>query len=233
MAKLSPARLGLLEHVPSALSYQGYQLYTKKPARWVALQLGSSHLKGAPHGDYKAEAHRILHLLLARFWQGEENDLGYDVLTALHHDVWQQVGDAGGMDGGQDSEDSTQLRAIRERHNLHVRIWRNKFNNRVAKPLLATLERCGVPTQATSIARTAQPGAVGWQPHFILDAITPGRAATYWSFVLDHWTADVQVIAAGSGLAYPTHLNTVISGEVSEAVEFSTATLVALLQRYQ
>lgn len=232
--RLSPARLAQLEHVPAAIAPAGYAFYLRKPEHWVASQLGSSHLRGIPHGDHVAEAHRLMHLLLARFWHGEENELSYDVLGAMHHDVWAQVGEVGDLDDFQDSEDSIQLRAKRERHNLHVRIWRNKFNNRVAKPLLVTLARLGLAAAAPSIARapTTTP-AVGWVPYLIVDAVTPGRSSTYWSFVLDHWVDDVQVVMVGSGLAYPTHVSVIARGVPGEQLEFSAATLLSLLQAVQ
>jgi hypothetical protein len=203
-----------LEPVPAALRAKGFQLFLDRPFRWLALQMGKSHVRGLPQALRAAEPHRVMHILLTRFWGDEDTELTYDVLSTLHPDVWAQVGDEDG--GGMESPDESEvLRERRERRSLYVRIWRSKFNSRVAKPLLTWLSEAGIDLADRSIAREKKTTTMGgWQVALVLDAMGVKRKPTYWSLVLSHPMKEgMSIVCTGQGCALPTHI-TVLDEDV-------------------
>jgi hypothetical protein len=232
LGTLSPQRLALLEPLPDLLTPESWSLYRRSPERWLRLELGKGHI--CPAGTTK-EAHRLMHLACARFWNGEDTPLMYELFEppVPGEVAWAHTDDTSlDLDVFVRSEDSTELRAARERHNLHVRIWRNKFNTRIARPLFEWLHQLGCPDAATPLTiRREQKtgGGGGWVADLVLEALTPGRTPTHWVLMLSNEESDVVISMLGTGLTQPQVICRTVGDHLGCTVPYSRATLLDYL----
>lgn len=231
LRKLSPQRKRLLEPIPDLLTQESWSFFQRDPERWLAFAVGKSHV---PPIARHLEARRVMHLACARFWNEADSPLGYELFAPedIESRVWEHGPDFSlDTDAQQASCDSVEMRASRERHNLHVRIWRNKFNGRIARPLLQWLHQLGLPTsdgKPPTIARTARTTAGGgWVVDLILDAWDPGNGPTRWVLVLSNEEEDKSISMLGVGITPPTHISWECRGHLGPVLEYSRALLLS------
>jgi hypothetical protein len=207
----NPGIVRRTEPLPATLSPRSFSLYKTKPLRWLMLNVGKSHLKDLPKHLRDLEPHRFMHLMVARFWGDEDNDFTYSAYT-MPFDAWAQdseVAEAEEVTDG--APNHIMLSQQRNRHTLHVRMFRNRFNGRVAHPILSWLERCGVPLVSSSIARTKSSegeGKVGVT--FVLDKLGTPMSNTRWHLVLD-FPSGAMLLCRGVGITHPATMSLMLS----------------------
>ena len=205
-----------------------WRLYQNDPDKWLAYQMGRSYQASLPPIARATEAHRLMHLLICRFHGAEENEISYDALTTL--DPWTYDNDDGlsGMDQQQDEHDSEFLRTQRERHNLNVRIWRTKFNTKVARPLIAWLKSANAQIASDGIERTNNTTAGGWEVTLILHALVKPVRFTEWALIFTKGWRDIH--CWGMGMELPGHITVMDNLVHTTELPFSHATLLDLMR---
>lgn len=201
------------EALPAILSPRSFLMFKAKPQKWLALNVGASHVKELPDAMKKLEPHRLMHLMVARYWGDEDNDFTYTSYT-MPFDPWAQDPEVAEAEDVTDGAPNQMLLAQqRNRHTLHVRMFRNRFNNRVARPILTWLSKCGVPLTSTSIARMkVQEGESMVGVTCVLDKLGTPMSNTRWHLVLD-FPSGVHLVCKGIGITFPTQMALVMPDE--------------------
>lgn len=222
------------EHVPPLIGPKGYEFFQKKPIAWLAYQLGKSGLRAIPPQYREREARRLMHIAIVRFWGDDDDiDITYDILRNEARDPWQQDGTVGGgMDSFQPSEDSEVVRDARSTHHLYVRIFRNKLNTAILKPLLAWLADVRVQMASTTIARsTTVTDEDGWVPSLMLMGDSATGETRSWAVTFVNTQSAFVVVLNGRGVHFPDTLATLtLDGEPLTEQAFSRAALEDVLR---